>query len=164
MIKKYFSSPFIIFCFIAYVFLTALIFSLALTDGATSTEQSNSVWDFLAKIFNWGEEFKVFVRKFIGHFLMFLALAFFATIVYYKLSVLTFKKHVFVLSLIITLLIGFITACISELFQLEFFTDDRNASFLDVVIDFLGYLLGYGFCLSLNRIVRYIIYRKGAKQ
>lgn len=163
MLKKYFSNPFIIICFIFYLFLTGLIFYFSLSDATTSTMQSNSVWEFLAKFLGWGEEFKKFVRKFIGHFLMFFTLALFATIVYYKLGTLCFEKHVFVFSMILTLLVGFLTASVAEIFQLEVFTVGRHASFKDVLINFSGYSLGYYACLGFNILVKTIIYRKGAK-
>lgn len=164
MLKKYFSNAFIVICFICYLFLTGLIFYFSLADATTSTSQSNSVWEIFARLFGWGEDFKVFVRKFIGHFLMFLTLALFATIVYYKFSILFFEKHAFAFSMILTLLVGFLTASVAEIFQLEVFTVGRHASFKDVLINFSGYALGYYACLGFNILVKTIIYRKRAKQ
>ena len=92
------------------------------------------------------------VRKFIGHFLLFLTLSVFAYVVYKRLAELTFPKKVMIMAVVFTLLVGFITAGISELLQLGVFTAFRGSSFIDVLIDFAGYFVGTAVCFGINLI------------
>ncbi len=86
--------------------------------------------------------FNYVIRKLFGHFLIFLALSFFALIVYNKLSEILFKKHQKTLGNVLTLIVGFLTALISEILQTSIFVYGRTFSVYDIFIDFSGFCLG----------------------
>lgn len=98
------------------------------------------------------------VRKIVGHFLLFLTLSLFAYWVYKRLAELTTPKKAVVFTVVFTLVAGLLTAGVSELLQLEVFSFQRGASFIDVLIDFGGFLLGTAICFIID-----IIKRKRAK-
>lgn len=95
------------------------------------------------------------VRKIIGHFSLFFALAIFAIVVYYRLAELINPSDKVLLGTSLTLGAGLLTAGLSELLQSGIFTAGRGPSHQDVLIDFAGYLLAT--CIWL---IIYIIYRK----
>ncbi len=143
MIKKFFNKPLIIISFVCYVILTILIFALSLTNGKDSSAQSSFVWSFISSILDVKGDYEFLIRKIVGHFLLFGALALHASVVYYRLSQTIFSDKVLVYSTIITLLVGFVTALISEFLQLSLFVEGRTASLFDIFIDFLGFIFGY---------------------
>ena len=153
MIKKFFNRPLIVISFICYIVLTVLIFALSLTDGEESTMQSAFVWNIISSILGVEGNYEHLIRKILGHFLLFSALAVFASIVYYRLACLIFTKRVNVYAIILTLLVGLITATISEILQLEYFTLYRNASLFDLLINFLGYIFGYLFYIIIKSYI-----------
>ncbi len=160
MIKKFFNTPLIIISFIGYIILTLLIFYFSLSSGEESSTQSAFVWSFISSVFNIKGNYESFIRKFFGHFLLFSALAVFASVVYYRASQILFKNNYQKYSIFITLLVGILTAGIAELLQTELFVQGRNASFVDLIIDFLGYLLGYLIFRILKFLYLYIIRNK----
>ena len=83
------------------------------------------------------------VRKIFGHFLIFLTLSFFAIIVYNKISSICFKKRQKLIGNTLTLIVGFLTALISEILQISFFVYGRTFSGKDVLINFSGFILGF---------------------
>lgn len=94
------------------------------------------------------------IRKLIGHFGLFMVLAVFASVVYYRLAELkTNKKWLF--GTIFTVLAGIITAGLSEFFQSGFFVAGRNPSIVDVVLDISGYLVG----IVIFLLIFYVIYK-----
>ena len=95
------------------------------------------------------------IRKIIGHFSLFLVLAIFATIVYYRLAEMLNPSKKVLLGTTLSLGAGFITAGLSEMLQSGIFVSNRGPSFSDVLLDFLGFMLGTAICLII-----YIIYRK----
>ena len=100
--------------------------------------------------------YHVYIRKIIGHFLLFFLLAFFAIVVYYRLAELLRPNTKVLLGTSLTLGAGFVTAVLSELLQSGIFTVGRGPSYQDVLIDMAGFLLSI--CIYL---IIYIIYRKG---
>ncbi len=123
----------------------------------TITATSKSIEGFsISYTFRVRHSYEHLVRKIIGHFLLFTALAFFATIVYYRLAELIFKNKKILFAIIITLLVGLLTALLSEFLQSGIFTIGRSSSIKDVFIDFSGYLLGFIICgiiyLAVNKI------------
>ena len=100
------------------------------------------------------------VRKVIGHLLLFLTLAIFASIVYRRLAKCNFYNHVTLISILFTLSAGLLTAGISECLQNTIFTIGRGPSFDDFLIDVVGFLLGYLFYFLTKRLIIYIRKRK----
>ena len=99
--------------------------------------------------------YHTYVRKLIGHFSLFLVLAIFATIVYYRLAEMLKPNKKVLLGTTLSLGAGLLTAGISEFLQSGIFVSGRGPSLSDVGIDFLGFILGTAIYL-----VIYIIYRK----
>ncbi len=162
MIKKFFSKPITVVCFIFYLLTTFYIFYSSLQNASESSKHSSSVWSFLSKALNVFGDYEGLIRKLIGHFLLFSTLAIFASVVYHRIAKLVKTNNVFVFSLCLTLTVGLITATISELLQL--FADGRSAQVSDVFLDFCGFVLGYILYLLAKRIALYIIYRKNARK
>ena len=103
------------------------------------------------------KEFHSFMRKFLGHFSLFLV-----TGVFGMLFFLTFvedDKKLW-LSLSLTTGSGFFLAGISELIQ--FFIPSRGGVWLDVGIDFLGYVVGTAITIGVILLILFI--RKKIKQ
>ena len=99
--------------------------------------------------------YHTYVRKLIGHFSLFLVLAIFATIVYYRLAEMLKPNKKVLLGTTLSLGAGLLTAGISEFLQSGIFVSGRGPSLSDVGIDFLGFILG-----TAIYFVIYIIYRK----
>ncbi|MBO5926257.1 MAG: VanZ family protein [Clostridia bacterium] len=143
MLKKFFSSPSSTIFFALYLFLTLVIFAFSLRNGTESSNDSSFVWAVLSSVFNVEGNYEFLIRKLIGHFLMFLLLAILGSIVYYRIVIISPFKRKRLFFALLTLTAGLLTAIISELLQLNFFTIGRNASITDVLIDFSGFLLGF---------------------
>ena len=99
--------------------------------------------------------YHTYVRKIIGHFSLFLVLAIFATIVYYRLAEMIKPSKKVLLGTTLSLGAGLLTAGLSEFFQSGIFVSGRGPSLTDVGIDFLGFILGTAIYLII-----YVIYRK----
>ncbi|MDY0345739.1 MAG: VanZ family protein [Bacilli bacterium] len=128
-----------------FVLLTAIILVFSGFSGEISSSQSdfvvnvlNSVLRFFGIILNESQldTFAFFVRKLIGHFLIFLLDGLF---VYLFLIKLTFFKNRW-LHFVIAITIMFVVAGASELIQL--FASGRSGNLIDVGIDLSGALLG----------------------
>ncbi len=131
---------------VCYIFITIVIFTKAVEDGETSAESSDQITDIVVDTIDTitpGEEsitdkfdiedIRYFIRKAIGHFGIFLVLGVFASLTYYL-----FIKRKLV-SCIITIIVGFVTAGLSEI--LQGIPADRGPSFNDVLIDYAGYMI-----------------------
>lgn len=131
---------------VCYIFVTLVIFIKAFEDGETSAESSDQVTDIVVDTIDGItpgdesitdkfdiEDIKYFIRKAIGHFGIFLVLGVFAAITYY----LFIKNRL--IALIITIVVGFVTAGLSEIFQ--GIPEGRAPSFNDVLIDYVGYMI-----------------------
>ena len=97
-------------------------------------------------------EFSSFIRKFIGHFSLFMVSGFLTTLsikfIHYDL------KQKFILFLIISCISGLFLAILTEFIQL--FVPGRSGEIRDVMIDFSGYLLAVA-------IVGLIVYMRKQK-
>lgn len=133
-------------CLVCYIFITIVIFVKAVEDGETSSQSSNQVTDIVVDTIDTitpGEEsitdkfdiedIRHFIRKAIGHFGVFLVIGVFSCFTYY----LFIKRRL--LSFIIIILVGLLTAGLSEIFQ--GIPEGRVPSFNDVLIDYVGYLI-----------------------
>ena len=133
-------------CLVCYIFITIVIFAKAVEDGEKSAESSNQVTDIVVDAIDGItpgdesitdkfdiEDIKYFVRKAVGHFGLFLVLGVFSSLTYYL-----FIKNKLI-SLLISIVVGFVTAGLSEIFQ--GIPEGRGPSFNDVLIDYAGYLI-----------------------
>ena len=100
-------------------------------------------------------DFHSFIRKFLGHFLLFMMTAIFGSIFF-----ITFfeDEKRFKLGAPIAFGIGFVTAALSELIQ--YFVPSRAGTWLDIGIDFLGYFIGVLACYLILLLVIWIKKRK----
>ncbi len=103
--------------------------------------------------------FEVAIRKGLGHFLIFGFASIFNTLSFYLFLNDKFKKKYLIP--LISLGLGFFIASLSEFIQ--YFIPGRSASFLDVLLDTFGYLLGLLVCLTIYLII-YLIKRYKAKK
>ena len=99
--------------------------------------------------------FSHYVRKIVGHFSLFLLLAIFASVVYYRLADKFFNNKTALLGSAFSITAGTLTACISEFLQSGLFVSGRAPTFIDVLIDVSGFALGVVFFTCAR-----IIYRK----
>ena len=156
MIKQFFNNYKIIVCFIFYILITLFIFLSSLTNGKESGEQSSFVWAILSTALNIEGNYELLIRKLLGHFGIFLLLAIFASVVYYRFVEIIFTNRVLFYFVFFTLLAGLLTAVLSEIFQLSIFVSGRSAEFKDILIDFSGFLLGFIVFIS----CRFLMYKK----
>jgi VanZ family protein len=101
-------------------------------------------------------DFHSFVRKFLGHFLLFMATAIFGSIFF--ITFFNDDKKKFTLGAPIALGIGFIVAALSELIQ--YFVPSRSGTWMDIGIDFAGYFVGVLACYLILLLVIWIKKRK----
>lgn len=153
--------------------LTALICTVALTlfiliqsvlPNKVSGAQSDFISGTIQSAIGKGEDnlnasvpffgsYRLFMRKLIGHFLVFAVLGAGLS----ASSFLLIKPRA--AYPVIGILLGFIIAVLSETLQLPIFTSGRVASWSDVGIDMLGLLCGIAF-VSLVLLVYVLIKRK----
>lgn len=103
--------------------------------------------------------FEVAIRKGLGHFLIFGFASIFNTLSFYLFLEDKLKKKYLIP--LISLGLGFFIASLSEFIQ--YFIPGRSASFLDVLLDTFGYVLGLLVCLTIYLII-YLIKRYKAKK
>lgn len=121
----------------------------ALINGEASAEESNAVAHTAADVINTFKpetiteanfpRFAFDIRKLFGHFGLFAVSGVFSTWAFY-LFVYDKKIGYFLFEILITLLFGFLMACLSEFLQV--FTDGRTGAWKDVGIDISGYFIG----------------------
>ena len=126
----------------SYLFMMAFYIVKSLENGQDSLSSSTSVAKGVAKIdevitgktVKVDDNFRHLIRKYIGHYGYFVLFGIISILLYLSLPKL---KHY--IKIIINYSIGFIFAFMTEfLFQLN--AKDRNPSFLDVMIDFGGFV------------------------
>lgn len=150
---------------VIYIFLVGLIFYFAGSSGESSSELSGGLTDKLIEIYDFitptkesvlerysYSEISNFVRKGIGHFGLFAFMGIFAAMTY-----IFFIKKMNI-RLIVIFLSGFIIAGISEIIQI--FAESRGPAFLDVLIDYSGYLISTGIIIG----IMFIILKKRSKE
>lgn len=131
----------------------------ACMNGTMSAQESGRFSRFVAGFLNFFspnyinegnfDSFASIIRKLAGHFGLFCIDGILSTLSFHL-----FLKDTKISSWItvgISLVLGFVIASISELIQI--FTPDRYGSWLDILIDFSGYLLGF---LLLSAVLFYI--------
>lgn len=97
---------------------------------------------FVSKTIDVDYSYSTYIRKLVGHFSLFLLLALFAFVVYYRLAQVFTPNKKMLFGLIFSLIVGVLTAGISELLQSGIFVSGRTPSFYDVILDTLGYIIG----------------------
>jgi len=126
----------------SYLFMMVFYIVKSLENGQDSLSSSTSVAQGIAKIdevitgktVKVDDNFRHLIRKYIGHYGYFVLFGIISILLYLSLPKL---KHY--IKIIINYSIGFIFAFMTEfLFQLN--AKDRNPSFLDVMIDFGGFV------------------------
>ena len=105
-------------------------------------------------------DFSMYIRKLFGHFLLFLALAVFAGVVYSRLAFVIVPKKELLLGSGFAVAAGALTSIISELLQSDLFVAGRAASFADVMLNIAGFALG----LLIYHSIRFIIKKTKPKQ
>ncbi len=95
------------------------------------------------------------IRKLVGHFGLFLVLAVFASVVYYRLAEVKTPNKKWLFGSIFTVLAGVITAGLSEFFQSGLFVAGRAPSITDVLLDISGYIVG----ILIFLLIFYIVYK-----
>ena len=103
------------------------------------------------------KSFSEFIRKSIGHFLLFLASGVFTFLSCYYLLKEKSKLKLWQIVLIAAL-VGLFFAGLSEFIQ--YFIPSRFGSFIDVGVDYLGYMIGLGIVL----LIIYLANRRKAKE
>ncbi len=145
-----------IILFIVYISMICYFTYQCFLDAPRSTVQSNIVTDVVVDVVEGTtqkpienvNEFKVFVRKFIGHYSYFVLLGIVSSLLYCS-----FKNIKFYFQWLLHFGIGFAFAFISE-FLIQQFINGRAASIQDVGIDCLGFIT-----ISIFICVGFLIYR-----
>jgi len=170
--KKRINAGCIVFLVLAILTTSFIIYQSCL-NGDSSRSWSTPVSDFINQVFNGagGNEptlngeaynsFQGFIRKSIGHFSLFLIDSVFITLFFYFLEKwkVIFKHNV--LRIVTILGIGLLVAGISEIIQL--FVPGRSGSIIDVLIDFLGYGIGFLIVVGIYYLIEYIKRKNSSK-
>ncbi len=131
------------------IFIFILIIYFSLSNIKKSTAQSDVVTDVIVPVlppsnpitgedlkpFYQSNEFKVLIRKLIGHFGLFFAFSIFVNLTFMQTKL---KNKIFIIS---TLGIGLFVSCLSELLQLV--AGGRSSNLKDIFIDYGGYLVAF---------------------
>ena len=90
-----------------------------------------------------------FLKKFAGHLSFYFLMSVIGFLFFYYF--LYEKEHKLIYSMCLSLGVGFIVSGVSE--WIQYFVPTRNASFRDVLTDFLGCLVGVMLCLMVWAII-----------
>ena len=147
------SKTYLIWTIILIVLATAIngyIIMHSCLDASQSTEASSGVVEIIKNIINTifpntinpgnYDSFSTFVRKAFGHFGLFMISGLLSSLaIYFAFNPLKWSKYY--LLIIMSLGFGLLMGITTELIQLN--VPGRSGEFLDVLIDFSGYLLGF---------------------
>lgn len=103
-------------------------------------------------------DFHSFIRKFSGHFFLFLITSIFGFIFFYTYFD---DKRMMFFALLFSSILGLFIASLSEVIQV--FIPTRSGSFIDIGIDFLGYLIGSLITLGIIALINHIKKKKQLK-
>lgn len=148
------------------IILNAFIIYQSCLNGDQSTVSSgvisNAIKNVLNTLFpnliNDGniKAFHGFIRKFVGHFSLFLLDGLISSwAIYYLLEITKLNK--WWNKIIISLIFGLLMAIITECIQLSI--PGRAGAFTDILIDYAGYIIGVGIIV----LIYYLIYRHRQK-
>ncbi len=156
----------IVLCVLAVAINAYIIFHACL-DAVQSTQQSNGVVEVAENTVNTvspgtitpenHDSFATFIRKAFGHFGLFMISGLLSSVaIYLAFNPLKWSKYY--LLVIMSLGFGLLVGITTELIQLN--VPGRSGEFLDVLIDFSGYLLGFLIIL----LILFIIIRNNNKK
>ena len=156
-----------------WIFLTltvavnVFIIANACINGTVSSQESGWFSKTFASVINLFspnyitdanfDNFAAITRKLVGHFGLFALDGFVSTLTAYEFL----KDSKFKNNLVLSgssLLLGLLVAGVSELIQI--FTPDRYGSFFDILIDFGGFILGFGIAISILLFESLIPFKK----
>lgn len=163
--KRYLAATWILF--VLAIVLNGFIIYQSCLNGADSTVSSGTISSFIKSILNTlfpncineGNEaaYHAFIRKFVGHFSLFLVDGVITSwCLYYLLELTRLKK--WWIKLIVSLSFGLFMAILTECIQLSI--PGRAGSAIDILIDYAGYFLGTGIIL----LIYFLIYRHRQKK
>ena len=163
--KKYLILT-IIICVLA-VAINAYIIMHSCLDAVRSTEASNGVVEVAEEAVNTvspgtitpenHDSFATFIRKAFGHFGLFVISGLLSSLaIYFAFNPMKWSKYY--LLVIMSLGFGLLMGASTELIQLN--VPGRSGEFLDVLIDFSGYLLGFLIILLILFLVIRHAYKK----
>ena len=166
--KKYLIFT-IVICVLA-VAINAYIIMHSCLDAVRSTEASNGVVEVAEEAVNTvspgtitpenHDSFATFIRKAFGHFGLFAISGLLSSLaIYFAFNPMKWSKYY--LLVIMSLGFGLLMGASTELIQLN--VPGRSGEFLDVLIDFSGYLLGFLIILLILFLVIKHAYKKQEK-
>lgn len=149
------------------VVVNVFIIVNACINGTVSSQESGWFSKTFASVINFFspnyitdanfDNFAAITRKLVGHFGLFALDGFVSTLTAYEfLKDSKFKNNLVLFGS--SLLLGLLVAGVSELIQ--FFTPDRYGSFFDILIDFGGFILGFGIAISILLFESLIPFKK----
>jgi len=147
--------------------INAYIIMHSCLDASKSTEASNGVVEIMENVINRvspgtitpenHDSFVTLIRKLFGHFGLFMISGLLSSLaIYIAFNPLKWSKYY--LLIIISLGFGLLMGITTELIQLN--VPGRSGEFLDVLIDFSGYLLGFLIIL----LILFLIIRNNNKK
>lgn len=149
------------------VVVNVFIIVNACINGTVSSQESGWFSKTFASVINFFspnyitdanfDNFAAIIRKLVGHFGLFAVDGFVSTLTAYEFLKDAKDKNNLLLFLS-PLVLGLLVAGISELIQI--FTPDRYGSFLDILIDFGGFILGFGIAISILFFENLALFKK----
>ena len=162
-INKYIKWIFLVLC----VAINIFIIVNACLNGETSAAESARFSNWLANVLNTffiglinyqnSDAFAGLVRKLVGHFGLF-AVSGLLTLPTLFLFLRETKFTRFYWFLSASLVLGLLLACLTEFIQI--FTPGRSENFVDITIDFGGYLFGTGICFAIMYFEHFVDFKK----
>ena len=136
------------FILLVAISINLFIFINSFINGETSAKESATISEFVADVVNTikpetvntsnFETFSLFIRKSLGHFILFLCSGIFTTLTFFMFLKKT-KFELFIWEFVFASLSGILLALLSEFIQI--FINGRSGAFLDVLIDCSGYFI-----------------------
>lgn len=146
--------------------INVFIIVQASLDSVRSSESSGMLVSFLKTVINAlipnainDSNINVFssvIRKLVGHFGLFLVNGLLTSLFIYLLKGFFLKSYW--IDIIISLSFGLFVAALTEFIQI--FTPGRSGEFLDILIDYSGYILGAGIIV----LIIYLILKREKKR
>lgn len=140
-----------------YLFLIGVIIfesCLKASNNAINDEFFSNIYAFMSNTGGNGNEglaltWDEFLKKFAGHLSFYFLMSVIGFLFFYYF--LYEKEHKLIFAMCLSLGVGFIVSGVSE--WIQYFVPTRNASFRDVLTDFLGCLVGVMICLMVWAII-----------
>lgn len=140
-----------------YLFLIGVIIfesCLRESNNAINDEFFSNIYAFMSNTGGNGNEglaltWDEFLKKFAGHLSFYFLMSIIGFLFFYFL--LEEKEHKLIFAMCLSLGVGFVVSGVSE--WIQYFVPTRNASFRDVLTDFLGCLVGVMLCLMVWAII-----------